>query len=171
MPDRIEDRPRLVHGQPRAGTRPVGRVRRERVLPPLPAETAEGGRVDVPPVLLGHDRAEEGRDACARIPQAHAHVLLPVARMGDGRAQEGVDAGKDRGAAEGRMARRPAHADKPRMPPPVDPRETAEGVGPQAVPASRQAAPHAFEGQEGEGTAHPDARADHGPAEEGRLAP
>ena len=45
------------------------------------------------------------------------------------------------------------------------------GVGPQAVPASRQAAPHAFEGQEGEGTAHPDARADHGPAEEGRLAP
>ena len=99
MPDRIEDRPRQVHGQPRAGTRPVGRVRRERVLPPLPAETAEGGRVDVPPVLLGHDRAEEGRDACARIPQAHAHVLLPVARMGDGRAQEGVDAGKDRGAA------------------------------------------------------------------------
>ena len=95
MPDRIEDRPRQVHGQPRAGTRPVGRVRRERVLPPLPAETAEGGRVDVPPVLLGHDRAEEGRDACARIPQAHAHVLLPVARMGDGRAQEGVDAGKD----------------------------------------------------------------------------
>lgn len=70
--------------------------------------------MDVPPVLLGHDRAEEGRDACARIPQAHAHVLLPVARMGDGRAQEGVDAGKDRGAAEGRMARRPAHADKPR---------------------------------------------------------
>ncbi len=46
------------------------------------------------------------------------------------------------------------------MPPPVDPRETAEGVGPQAVPASQQAAPHAFEGQEGEGTAHPDARAD-----------
>lgn len=71
----------------------MGRVRRERVLPPLPAETAEGGRVDVPPVLLGHDRAEEGRDACARIPQAPAHVLLPVARMGDGRAQEGVDAG------------------------------------------------------------------------------
>lgn len=149
----------------------MGRVRRERVLPPLPAETAEGGRVDVPPVLLGHDRAEEGRDACARIPQAPAHVLLPVARMGDGRAQEGVDAGKDRGAAEGRMARRPAHADKPRMPPPVDPRETAEGVGPQAVPASRQAAPHAFEGQEGERTAHPDAHADHGPAEEGGLAP
>ena len=49
--------------------------------------------MDVPPVLLGHDRAEEGRDACARIPQAPAHVLLPVARMGDGRAQEGVDAG------------------------------------------------------------------------------
>ena len=90
--------------------------------------------------------------------------------MGDGRAQEGVDAGKDRGATEGRMARRPAHADKPRVPLPVDLRETAEGAGPQAVPASRQAAPHAFEGQEGEGAAHSDARADHGPAEEGGLA-
>lgn len=29
MPDRVEDRPRQVHSQPRAGTRPVGRVRRE----------------------------------------------------------------------------------------------------------------------------------------------
>ena len=38
--------------------------------PALQAETAEDGRVDVPSVLLGHDRAEEGRDACARIPQA-----------------------------------------------------------------------------------------------------
>ena len=92
-------------------------------------------------------------------PAGPAHVLPPVARMGHGRAQEGVDARTHRGAAEGRMARRPAHADKPRVPPPVDPRETAEGVGPQAVPASRQAAPHAFEGQEGEGAAHSDARA------------
>lgn len=106
-----------------------------------------------------------------QIAQAPAHILLPVARMGDGRAQEGVDAGKDRGATEGRMARRPAHADKPRVPLPVDLRETAEGAGPQAVPASRQAAPHAFEGQEVEGAAHSDARADHGPAEEGGLAP
>ena len=151
MPDRPGDRPRQVHRQPRAGTRPVVRVRRERLLPALQAETAEDGRVDGPPVLLGHDRAEEGRDACARIPQAPAHVLLPVARMGHGRAQEGVDARKDRGATEGRMARRPAYEDQPRMPPPVDPRQAAQGVGPQAVPASRQAAPHAFEGQEGEG--------------------
>ena len=75
------------------------------------------------------------------------------------------------GRLEGRMARRPAHADKPRVPLPVDLRETAEGAGPQAVPASRQAAPHAFEGQEVEGAAHSDARADHGPAEEGGLAP
>lgn len=127
--------------------------------------------MDVPSVLFGHDRAEEGRDPRPQIAQAPAHVLLPVARMGDGRAQEGVDAGKDRGATEGRMARRPAHADKPRVPLPVDLRETAEGAGPQAVPASRQAAPHAFEGQEGEGAAHSDARADHGPAEEGGLAP
>ena len=37
--------------------RPVVRVRRERVPPPLPAETAEDGRVDVPSVLLGDDRA------------------------------------------------------------------------------------------------------------------
>lgn len=149
----------------------MGRVRRERVLPALQAETAEDGRVDVPSVLLGHDRAEEGRTTRPPAAQAHAHSVLPVARMGHGRAQEGVDAGKDRGATEGRMARRPAYEDQPRVPPPVDPRETAEGVGPQAVPASRQAAPHAFEGQEGEGAAHPDARADHGPAEEGGLAP
>ncbi len=108
-------------------------------------------------------RARESRRPCA--------CPTPVARMGHGRAQEGVDARTHRGTAEGRMARRPAHANKPRMPPPVDPRETAEGVGPQAVPASQQAAPHAFEGQEGEGTAHPDAHADHGPAEEGGLAP
>ena len=72
---------------------------------------------------------------------------------------------------EGRMARRPAYEDQPRMPPPVDPRQAAQGVGPQAVPASRQAAPHARQGREGEGAAHPDARADHGPAEEGGRAP
>ena len=85
--------------------------------------------------------------------------------------RKGVDAGKDRGAAEGRMAGRPAYEDQPRMPPPVDPRQAAQGVGPQAVPASRQAAPHARQGREVEGAAHPDARADHGPTEEGGLAP
>ena len=74
------------------------RVRRERVLPALQAETAEDGRVDVPSVLLGHDRAEEGRTTRPPAAQAHAHSVLPVARMGHGRAQEGVDAGKDRGA-------------------------------------------------------------------------
>ncbi|TCF87890.1 Transposase [Bifidobacterium longum subsp. longum] len=85
--------------------------------------------------------AQRKAETHAPAAQAHAHGVRPAARMGHGRAQEGVDAGKDRGAAEGRMARRPAYEDQPRMPPPVDPRETAEGVGPQAVPASRQAAP------------------------------
>lgn len=43
--DRGEDRPGQVHGEPRAEARPVVRVQRERVVPPLPAETAEDGRI------------------------------------------------------------------------------------------------------------------------------
>ena len=79
-----------------------------------------------PKRLKAETRARESRrPLCMSYPP-------PVARMGHGRAQEGVDAGKDRGTAEGRMVGRPAHEDKPRVPPPVDPRETAEGVGPQA---------------------------------------
>ena len=39
-------------------------------------------------------------------------------------------------------------------------RQAAQGIGPQAVPASGQAASHARQGQEVEGAAHPDARAD-----------
>ena len=39
--DRGEDRPGQVHREPRAEARPVVRVQRERVVPPLPAETAE----------------------------------------------------------------------------------------------------------------------------------
>ena len=62
-------------------------------------------------------RARESRRPCA--------CPTPVARIGHGRAQEGVDARTHRGTAEGRMAGRPAHADKPRVPLPVDPRETA----------------------------------------------
>ena len=50
----------------------------------LQAETAEDGRVDVPSVLLGHDRAEEGRTTRPPAAQAHAHSVLPVARMGHG---------------------------------------------------------------------------------------
>ena len=46
MPDCVEDRPRQVRGQPRAGTRPVVRVQRERLLPALQVETAEDGLVD-----------------------------------------------------------------------------------------------------------------------------
>ena len=49
------------------------------------------------------------------------------------------------------------------MPLPVDLRQAAEDPGSQAVPAQRQAAPHARQGQEVEGAAHPDARA-HRPA-------
>ena len=41
---------------------------------------------------------------------------------------------------------------------------------PQAVPAQRQAAPHARQGQEVEGAAHPDARAHRPAAQTCRLA-
>ena len=144
--DRPEDRPRQVHRQPRAAARPVVRVRRERVLSPLQAETVEGGRVDVEAVLLGHDRAAQGRATRASIAQADAHGVFAAARVGHGHAWEGLDARDDRGQAEGRMAVRPAYARQPRMPLPVDPRETAEGIGPQAVPAAGQTASHASEG-------------------------
>ena len=49
------------------------------------------------------------------------------------------------------------------MPLPVDLRQAAQGIGPQAVPAEGQAASHARQGQEVEGVAHPDARAHRGP--------
>ena len=109
-------------------------------------ETAEGGRVDVEAVLLGHDRAAQGRATRASIAQADAHGVFAAARVGHGHAWEGLDARDDRGQAEGRMAVRPAYARQPRMPLPVDPRETAEGIGPQAVPAAGQTASHASEG-------------------------
>ena len=45
--DRGEDRPGQVHGVTRAEARPVVRVQRERVVPSLPAETAEDRAVDL----------------------------------------------------------------------------------------------------------------------------
>ena len=48
--------------------------------------------------------------------------------------------------------------------------QAAEDPGSQAVPAQRQAAPHARQGQEVEGAAHPDARAHRPAAQTCRLA-
>ena len=59
---------------------------------------------------------------------------------------KGWTPGTIEGRLKGRMAVRPAYARQPRMPLPVDPRETAEGIGPQAVPAAGQTASHAGEG-------------------------
>lgn len=50
-------------------------------------------------------------------------------------------------------------------------RQAAQGIGPQAVPAAGQAASHARQGQEVEGVAHPDARADRRQAQMRGLAP
>ena len=87
--DRGEDRPGQIHREPRAEARPVVRFQRERVVPPLPAETAEDRAVDLGSVLFGAGRAEKGRPASARIPQAASHGLGPASRLGAGRAAQG----------------------------------------------------------------------------------
>ena len=76
--NRGEDRPGQVHGVTRAEARPVVRVQRERVVPSLPAETAEDRAVDLGSVLFGAGRAEKGRPASARVPQAASHGLGPA---------------------------------------------------------------------------------------------
>lgn len=73
------------------------RVQRERVVPSLPAETAEDRAVDLGSVLFGAGRAEEGGPAPARIPQAASHGLGPASRLGAGLAAQGVEPGTDRG--------------------------------------------------------------------------
>lgn len=127
--DRGEDRPGQVHGEPRAEARPVVRVQRERVVPPLPAETAEDRAVDLGSVLFGAGRAEKGRPASARVQETASHGFGPVARLGAGRAAQGVEPGTDRGTVEGPVRRRPVDAHQPRVPLPVDPRQAAAGAG------------------------------------------
>ena len=88
------------------------RVQRERVVPSLPAETAEDRAVDLGSVLFGAGRAEEGGPAPARIPQAAPHGLGPASRLGAGLAAQGVEPGTDRGTVEGPVRRRPVDADQ-----------------------------------------------------------
>ena len=65
--DRGGNRSGQVHGVTRAEARPVVRVQRERVVPSLPAETAEDRAVDLGSVLFGAGRAEKGGPASARV--------------------------------------------------------------------------------------------------------
>lgn len=148
--DRGGNRSGQVHGVTRAEARPVVRVQRERVVPPLPAETAEDRAVDLGSVLFGAGRAEEGRPAPARIPQAASHGLGPASRLGAGLAAQGVEPGTDRGTVEGPVRRRPVDADQPRVPLPVDLRQAAAGAGPAPVSGARQETPDEEKGQEGE---------------------
>ena len=148
--DRGGNRSGQVHGVTRAEARPVVRVQRERVVPSLPAETAEDRAVDLGSVLFGAGRAEEGGPAPARIPQAASHGLGPASRLGAGLAAQGVEPGTDRGTVEGPVRRRPVDADQPRVPLPVDLRQAAAGAGPAPVPGARQETPDEEKGQEGE---------------------
>ena len=84
--NRGEDRPGQVHGVTRAEARPVVRVQRERVVPSLPAETAEDRAVDLGSVLFGAGRAEEGGPA-------------PVHWRAAGNAGRGKRAGRRKGRA------------------------------------------------------------------------
>ena len=145
------------------------RVQRERVIPSLPAETAEDRAVDLGSVLFGAGRAEEGGPAPARIPQAAPHGLGPASRLGAGLAAQGVEPGTDRGTVEGTVRRRPVDADQPRVPLPVDLRQAAAGAGPTTVSGAGRETPDEEKGQEGERAAHPDARAHRGPARGGRV--
>ena len=65
---------------------------------------------------------------------------------------------------------RPGDARQPRVPPPMDLRETAARPGPAPIPAAGQEAPRQTEGTQGQGAAHPDARAHLAAAEDGSLA-
>ena len=112
------------------------RVQRERVVPALPAETAEDRGMDLGAVLFGAGRAEEGRPASARVQETASHGFGPVALLGAGRAAQGVEPGTDRGTVEGPVRRRPVDADQPRVPLPVDLRQTAAGAGPAPVPGA-----------------------------------
>ena len=163
-------RPGQGHRQPRAETGTVVRVQRERVIPPLPAETAEDRAVDVHAVLLRPRGAAEGRPEAPRVPQTASHGLGPAALVGHGRAAPWVEPRADRGQAEAGVPRRPRDARQPRVPPPMDPREAPARPGPQAVPAAGQEAPRQTEGAQGQGAAHPDARAHLAAAEDGGLA-
>lgn len=127
------------------------RVQRERVVPSLPAETAEDRAVDLGSVLFGAGRAEEGGPAPARIPQAASHGLGPASRLGAGLAAQGVEPGTDRGTVEGPVRRRPVDADQPRVPLPVDLRQAAAGAGPAPVPGARQETPDEEKGRKAKG--------------------
>lgn len=127
------------------------RVQRERVVPTLPAETAEDRAVDLGSVLFGAGRAEEGGPAPARIPQAASHGLGPASRLGAGLAAQGVEPGTDRGTVEGPVRRRPVDADQPRVPLPVDLRQAAAGAGPAPVPGARQETPDEEKGRKAKG--------------------
>ena len=127
------------------------RVQRERVVPSLPAETAEDRAVDLGSVLFGAGRAEEGGPAPARARETASHGFGPVARLGAGRAAQGVEPGTDRGTVEGPVRRRPVDADQPRVPLPVDLRQAAAGAGPAPVPGARQETPDEEKGRKAKG--------------------
>ena len=163
-------RPGQGHRQPRAETGTVVRVQRERIVPPVPAETAEDRPVDVHAVLLRPRGAAEGRPEAPRVPQTASHGLGPAALVGVGRAAPWMEPRADRRQAEAGAPRRPRDARQPRMPPPMDPRQTPARPGPAPIPAAGQEAPRQTEGTQGQGAAHPHARAHLAAAEDGGLA-
>ena len=75
------------------------------------------------------------------------------------------------GKAAGRVPRRRFDAHQPRVPLPVDLLQGPAVIGSAPVPGPRQTAPDPQEGPQGEGAAHPDARADLRAAQERGLAP
>lgn len=80
---------------------------------PYRPKRLKSGGVDVRPVLLGADRAAQGRPATARVPQTPSHGLGPAAPVGAGRAAPRLVAPAGRGQAEGRVPGGPGDEDQP----------------------------------------------------------
>ncbi len=170
MPDRIEDRPRQVHGQPRAGTRPVGRVRRERSYRPYRPKRLKAGAWTSRPFYsaMTAQRKAETRARESRRPMRMSYSPLLAWVM------DALRKGWTPERIEGRL--KVEWPDDPRMRISHECLHRWIHAKPQRALDLRRYLPRGKRHRTrrragGEGTAHPDARADHGPAEEGRLAP
>ena len=155
--DRGEDRPGQVHGEPRAEARPVVRVQRERVVPPLPAETAEDRAVDLGPfysALAAQRKADlRGADPASRVAWTRTGFALGAGLAAQGWSPELI---------EGRL--KAQYAGDPSMRISTSAftsgsTPSRSGAGPAPVSGARQETPDEEKGQEGERAAHPDARA------------
>ena len=165
-PDRGRRRHERQEDGPFAGTRPVRHqqgdqaqhvvpVRRERVLPAVPAETAEDRPVDGR-MLHRRPRAAQGRPQARQAAQAPPPVMrTPVGAGGRMAGSRLVAAARRRQAARP-VPRRPRHARVPGDRPPLGLRRPPSPWAPGAPPSTRQQ--EAAQAWRREDVAFPDSR-------------